>query len=51
MFSQLLAILNNFTRYNFIRLAFIEKLYKLKIKKPLNLLNIEDLNLENLIKA
>ena len=47
--SQLIAILNNFIKYSFIRLASIEILYKFKIRELLNLLSINNLNLNNLI--
>ena len=50
MFPQLIIILNNFIKYNLIIFIFIAILYNFKIKKPLNLLKIEDLYLNNLIK-
>ena len=48
---QLSAALNNSTKYSSTRLAPTEVLYKFKVKEPLDLLNIENLRLENLIKA
>ena len=51
MLSQLTAILNNFIKYNSITFALIEVLYKFKINFFLNLLKVEDLNLNNLIKV
>ena len=50
MLSQLIAILNNFIKYNSTYLVFIEILYEFKIKKSLNMLKHDDFNLEDLIK-
>ena len=49
MLSQLIAILNNSIKYSFTRLVSIEILYNFKVKKSLNLLSINNLNLNNLI--
>ena len=51
MLSQLIIIFNNSIKYNFTHLAFIKILYKFKIKKLLDLRDIEDLKLNNFIKT
>jgi len=45
---QLSAALNNSTKYSSTRLALIEVLYGFKIKEPLDLLRIDNLNLNDL---
>ena len=50
MLSQLIAILNNFIKYNSTHLVFIKILYEFKIKKSLNMLKHDDFNLEDFIK-
>ena len=51
MLSQLIVILNNFTKYSLTHLAPTEVHYKFKIKESLNLLSIEGLDLNDLIEA
>ena len=43
-------MLNNFIKYNSTHLTSIKILYEFKIKKSLNILKCDNLNLENLIK-
>ena len=51
MFWQLIIIFNNFIKYYFTNLTFIEVFYKFKIKKLLNLLNIEGFKFNDFIKT
>ena len=50
MLSQLIIIFNNFIKYSFTHLALIKIFYKFKIKKLLNLLDIEDFKFINFMK-